>query len=165
MGLCTEAVLPYEFADAADQFVDRLSKLQAPGESIGLGGALESARDFREAAITFDATTAAWRGRYTNDAALDDAPAAHLNEAMKRVNRLLIPLASTAKGTYGHDPYGYTPQGSMIPVLHDVPQLAGLPEGETRWILETELVRARNLVADTMIDAAAIMREAGEGVA
>ena len=84
---------------------------------------------------------------------------------MKRVNRLLIPLASTAKGTYGHDPYGYTPQGSMIPVLYDVPQLAGLPEGETRWILETELVRARNLVADTMIDAAATLREAREGIA
>ena len=164
-GLCTEAVLPCEFVDAADQFVDRLSDLQAPGECIGLGGALESARDFREAAITFDATAAAWRDRYKKDPALDDAPAAHLNEAMKRVNRLLIPLASTAKGTYGHDPYGYTPQGSMIPVLYDVPQLAGLPEGETRWILETELVRARNLVADTMIDAAATLREAREGIA
>jgi len=79
---------------------------------------------------------------------------------MKRVNRLLIPLASTAKRTYGHDPYGYTPQGSMIPVLHDVPLLADLPEGETRWMLETELVRARNLVSDTLADAAITLREA-----
>ena len=164
-GLCTEAVLPYYFADAANQFVDRLSDLQAPGESIGLDGALESARDFREAAVTFDATAAEWHARYASDAGLDDAPAAKLNEAMKRVNRLLIPLASTEKGTYGHDPYGYTPQGSMIPVLHDVPLLAELAEGETRWMLETELVRARNLVADTMTDAAAVLREAGEGIA
>ncbi len=158
-GLCTQAVLPYDFTDAADQFVDRLSDLQEPGQSIGLDGALESARDFREAATMFDAAAEDWRGRYGKDATVDDAPAAALNEAMKRVNRLLIPLASTAKGSYGHDPYGYTPQGSMIPVLYDVPELADMPDGEDRWMLETELVRARNLVADTMTDAAATLRE------
>ncbi|NKB57650.1 MAG: M28 family peptidase [Alphaproteobacteria bacterium] len=159
-GLCTETVLPFEFTDAADQFVDRLVELQKPGQSIGLDGALQRARDFQNAANAFDTATDVWRGRYTQDATRDDAPAHVLNETMKRVNRLLIPLASTAKGTYGHDPYGYTPQGSMIPVLHDVPQLNGLPEDETRWMLETELVRARNLVADTMTDATAALRDA-----
>lgn len=159
-GLCTETVLPFTFTAAADQFVERLSALQEPGKSIGLDGAFHRARDFCDAAKAFDTTTEGWRDRYTKDAALDDAPAEILNEAMKRVNRLLIPLASTAKGTYGHDPYGYTPQGSMIPVLHDVPLLADLPAGETRWMLETELVRARNLVSDTLTDAAITLREA-----
>jgi len=49
-------------------------------------------------------------------------------------------------------PYGYTPQGSMIPSLYDVPRFAKLPDGEARWMLETQLVRARNRVADALDD-------------
>ena len=71
---------------------------------------------------------------------------------MKRLSRALVPLASTAKGAYGHDPYGYTPQGTMIPSLYDVPRFAKLDEGEERWMLETQLVRDRNRVADALDD-------------
>jgi len=71
---------------------------------------------------------------------------------MKRLSRALVPLASTAKGAYGHDPYGYTPQGTMIPSLYDLPRLAKTAEGEERWMLETQLVRARNRIADVLDD-------------
>ena len=71
---------------------------------------------------------------------------------MKRLSRTLVPLASTSKGTYGHDPYGYTPQGSMIPTLYDVPRYAKLGDGEERWMLETQLVRDRNRIADALMD-------------
>jgi hypothetical protein len=40
----------------------------------------------------------------------------------------------------------------MIPSLFDAPRLATLPEGEERWMLETQLVRARNHVADALDD-------------
>jgi hypothetical protein len=59
------------------------------------------------------------------------------------------------KGAYGHDPYGFTPQGSMIPGLHDLPSLARLDEGEPRWLLETQLMRERNRVMDGLADAEA----------
>jgi hypothetical protein len=71
---------------------------------------------------------------------------------MKRLSSALVPLASTAKGTYGHDPYGYTPQGSMIPSLFDTPRYAKLGDGEERWMLETQLVRDRNRIADVLDD-------------
>ena len=71
---------------------------------------------------------------------------------MKRLSRALVPLASTSKGAYGHDPYGYTPQGSMIPTLYDVPRYAKLKDGEARWMLETQLVRDRNRIADALED-------------
>ena len=71
---------------------------------------------------------------------------------MKRLSRALVPLASTAKGAYGHDPYGYTPQGTMIPSLFDVPRYAKLGDGEARWMLETQLVRDRNRIADALDD-------------
>ena len=78
---------------------------------------------------------------------------------MKRLSRALVPLASTAKGTYGHDPYGYTPQGTMIPSLYDAMRYAKLPDGEERWMLETQLVRDRNRVTDVLGDATKLIEE------
>ena len=84
--------------------------------------------------------------------AKDEAAADILNACMKRLSRTLVPLASTAKGAYGHDPYGYTPQGTMIPSLFDVPRYAKLGDGEEKWMLETQLVRDRNRIADALGD-------------
>jgi hypothetical protein len=78
---------------------------------------------------------------------------------MKRLGRLLIPLESTAIGTYGHDPYGLTSQTTMIPCLYDVPRLERLPQAEERWMLETKLVRQRNRVADALGDACALIEQ------
>jgi hypothetical protein len=161
--LCTSVVLPFEFVGVADQFIERLDALRLdalrldalrqPGDGIGLDGALERAREFRAAAARLDAAAETWRARYASGATRDEAPASALNECMKRLSRRLVPLASTSRGTYGQDPYGYTPQGTMIPALYDVPRLAGLaPDSEERWMLETQLVRARNRVADALDD-------------
>jgi hypothetical protein len=154
--LCTAPVLPFEFVSAADQFIERLGALEGAGAPVGLGGALERARQFRDAAQRLDATAERWRARYAAGGLADEASAEALNACLKRLSRLLVPLASTAKGSYGHDPYGYTPQGSMIPSLYDVPRLPKL-EGEARWTLETKLVRERNRVADALDDARALI--------
>ncbi|MBI3068751.1 MAG: hypothetical protein HYY79_07750, partial [Betaproteobacteria bacterium] len=59
---------------------------------------------------------------------------------------------------YGHDPYGYTPQATMIPCLYDVPWLARLAaDSEQRWMLETQLVRERNRVSDALAAACALI--------
>ena len=70
------------------------------------------------------------------------------------MSRLLLPIASTAKGTYGHDSFSYTPQSTIIPCLYDVAKLARMPDaGPSRWQLETQLVRDRNRVSDALVDA------------
>lgn len=149
--LCTAPVLPFEFVTAADMFVERLDTLKAGAEGVGLAGAADRARSFKASAERLEAAAAQWRKRYA-DGTRDDAPAAALNACMKRLSRALVPLASTAKGAYGHDPYGYTPQGSMIPSLYDTPRYARMADGEARWMLEIELVRHRNRVADALED-------------
>jgi hypothetical protein len=151
--LLTTPVLPYTYGPVAEQFVARLDELAAAGASVGLDGARGRAAEFRAAAARFDAAADRWRERYGRDGLEDDEPAERLNACIKRLGRLLIPLESTAIGTYGHDPYGLTAQTTMIPCLHDVPRLAALPEGEERWMLETKLVRQRNRVADALGDA------------
>ena len=66
---------------------------------------------------------------------------------------------SSAIGKYGHDPYGFTPQTTMIPALYDLAALSKLADGEQRWMLETKAVRDRNRVADTLADASAIIED------
>jgi hypothetical protein len=148
--LCTALVLPFSFVETADQFAERLTALARAGDGIGLAGAIERALAFRAAAQRLDEAAALWRGRK------DEAVAEMLNTCMKRLSRTLVPLASTAQGSYGHDPYGYTPQGTMIPSLFDVPRLGKL-EGEARWMLETQLIRDRNRVADALDDCRALI--------
>lgn len=150
--LCTAIVLPYRFTGVADAFIERLEGFGAAGEPVGLGSAVGAGRDFRASAVRLDEASGAWRKRYAEGHA-DESAADRLNACMKRLSRRLIPLASTAKGTYGQDVYGYTPQGTMIPSLFDVPDLDKLPDGEARWMLETKLVRERNRVADALVDA------------
>jgi Peptidase family M28 len=151
-GLCTAAVLPFEFVTPADQFVERLEGLRKLGDTINLAETIETAKAFRAAALALDEVAQSWRDRYARNETNDETAAAILNGCFKRLSRALVPLASTAKGSYGHDPYGYTPQVSMIPSLFDLQKLAALPDGEERWMLETALVRSRNRVADGLTD-------------
>ena len=150
--LCTAVVLPFEYVSVADAFIERLDELKAGAEGIGLAGASDAARDFKASAEKLEAVAGDWRQRYAAAKTADEAPAERLNACMKRLSRALVPLASTSKGAYGHDPYGYTPQGSMIPTLYDVPRYAKLGDGEERWMLETQLVRDRNRIADALGD-------------
>jgi hypothetical protein len=156
--LCTAIVLPFEYGSVADQFIERLDQLKPGAESAGLASAAERARAFKTAAERLDATAEEWRARYAKGEK-NEAPAEVLNACMKRLSRMLVPLASTAKGTYGHDPYGYTPQGTMIPSLFDVQAFARMKDGEERWMLETQLVRARNRIADTLEDGRRLIGE------
>lgn len=150
--LCTATVLPFEFVSVADQFIARLSELSAGADAIGLAGTVGRAAAFKAAAERLEGVAEDWRARYATRKVTDEAPAKVLNSCMKRLSRTLVPLASTAKGTYGHDPYGYTPQGTMVPSLYDVPRYTKMPDGEARWMLETQLVRERNRIADALDD-------------
>lgn len=153
--LCTADILPFDFTAVAGEFAQRLGQLAPAGGEIGLPGAVERAAAFQAAAARLDGATAAWRARYAGGHA-DPATADRLNACLKGLSRLLLPVASTSKGAYAHDPYGLTAQGSMLPSLFELPQLAGL-QGEARWTLETQLVRERNRVADALGDAAALI--------
>ncbi|MSO76714.1 MAG: M28 family peptidase [Alphaproteobacteria bacterium] len=155
--LATDPVLPFEFVGVADQFIERLVALLPAGRAIGLEGALGRAREFREAASRLDNAVTSWRERYRTQPDADETAAKRLNECMKRLSRLLVPMQSTVKGTYGQDPYGLTAQTTMIPCLYDVPGLADLADGEARWMLETQLVRERNRVADALGDACGVI--------
>jgi Peptidase family M28 len=157
--LTTAPVLPFRFAPVAEQVIARLEQFKEPGRAVGIEGAQAAARAFAEAASKIDTAAASEAERFKGGRGSEPA-ALLLNGAMKRLSRILVPLQSTAIGSYGHDPYGYTPQTTMIPCLYDLTELAALSDGEQRWMLETKLVRARNRVADALQDSAAIIHDA-----
>src|SRR6185436_5670838 len=142
-----------------EQIIQRLKELDGAGAAVGLHGVLNSAEKFLQAARRLDDATASANAGFVAGKGSDDQ-ARILNGAMKRLSRLLVPLMSSAIGKYGHDPYGFTPQTTMLPALYDLARLAKLPEGEERWMLETKAVRDRNRVADTLADATAIIEDA-----
>jgi hypothetical protein len=157
--LCTSPVLPIEFVSVADQFKARIAELRRPearsgGQPVRACRSLELARRLDEAAKRWDA-------RYRADATLGSGPADLLNTCIKRLSRVLLPIASTVKGTYGHDTFSFTPQSTVIPCLFDVPKLARMPSsGPERWQLETQLVRDRNRVSDALVDARLLVEDA-----
>lgn len=157
--LATAPVLPFRFVPVAEQVIGRLEEFKGPGSTVGLDGAQARARQFAEAAARIDSMATMEAEKFKGGRGSEQA-ALLLNRTMKRLSRILVPLQSTAIGTYGHDPYGYTPQTTMIPCLYDLTELAKLPDGEQRWMLETRMVRARNRVADALEDSSALIDDA-----
>ena len=158
--LCTAPVLPYEFVTVADELVSRLQALLPTGAAVGLEGTLAQARRFRASALELENAAQALRLRDDQQSADFESQARAVNRCLKRLSRMLIPIQSTAIGTYGHDMYGYTPQGTVIPSLYDIGRLGRTPPATPdRWMLETALVRERNRVTDALADAVALIAD------
>ncbi len=156
--LCTAPVLPFTYVPVAEQVIKRLQELAPVGASVGIEGVLACAQAFATSAQKLDAAAARARAAFEAGKGNEDT-ARLINRAMKRISRLLVPLMSSAIGKYGHDPYGYTPQNTVIPALYDVARVSKLEQGEERWMLETKSVRDRNRVSDALADAIAIVED------
>ena len=155
--LCTAPVLPFTYGPVAEQIQKRLQELEKAGAPF-LEPLFEKTKIFREKAERLDRAAADATAAFAAGKG-NEAHAKLLNRAMKRVSRIVVPLMSSAIGKYGHDPYGYTPQTTMIPALYDLAQLPKAKEGEDKWMLETKAVRDRNRVADALADAADIIED------
>ena len=152
--LCTSPVLPYEFISVADQFIRRLGDLLPSAAGLGIEGTVSRAESFRRKAEELDSVAKYWNGKAVKAEAGTEPAVKAINECLKKLSRILIPVASTEKGTYGHDTYSYTPQSTVIPALYDVTQFGAIKEnGPEKWQLATKLMRQRNRVTDALIEA------------
>jgi hypothetical protein len=152
--LCTAPVLPFEFVSVAEQFKARVGELAVVGSSVGVDTLGEHTEAFEAAARQLDERAKYCNSKYRAGGTTDSREAELLNACMKRLSRVLLPVASTVKGTYGHDTFSFTPQSTVIPCLYDVAKLARMARsGPERWQLETQLVRDRNRVSDALVDA------------
>jgi hypothetical protein len=161
--LTTAPILPFDFTAVAQQFAQRLEELAGrdSDDVLRLSDVAVRAREIERRVGRLDACAGAWRSRYRDSDRDAERAAAVLNGCMKQLSNRLIPIQSTVKGVYGHDPYGYTPQLTAIPCLYETEEMLALPDGvEARIMLETHLRRQRNRVADAIAEASAAVDDA-----
>jgi hypothetical protein len=161
--LCTAPVLPFTYVPVAEQVIKRLNELKAAPAEFNLDGLKQGARNLLEAAKKFDAAVATLSAEFAAGNG-DEQQAARLNRAMKRISRLLVPLMSSSIGKYGHDPYSFTPQSTLIPALYELDEVAAMGAGEDKWMLETKATRDRNRVSDALKESIEVMADAMKAV-
>lgn len=158
--LCTAPILPFDFTAVAQQFATRLEDLAGRDREnrLGLAEVAARSRELERSIVRLDEAASRWRNRYRAQDADSQRAAALVNRCLKRLSNMLIPIQSTVKGVYGHDPYGFTPQLSAIPCLYDVAGWLDAPdEDEASLLLGTDLRRQRNRVADAVDDACEVV--------
>ena len=152
--LCTAMVLPFEFVGVADQFIERLAELRQGRRCDRPRGRAASRAGFPRRRRRLDETAQAWRTRYasgdvrmtrqrTSSTRAASACRAHWYRFCRYGARHIWPRRLRLHATGNDDP---------------VPQRCATPSGklaadsEARWMLETQLIRERNRVADTLGD-------------
>jgi hypothetical protein len=156
--LCTAPVLPFTYVPVAEQIIKRLDELKSSAGDFDVEGLKKTARELLQAATSFDALAAKVSAGFAAGKG-DEQQATMLNRAMKRISRLLVPLMSSSIGKYGHDPYSFTPQSTLMPALYDLEKVAALPSGEDKWMRETKATRDRNRVSDTLKESIEVMSD------
>jgi hypothetical protein len=165
-GLLTQPLLPFDYRPLAGRFAERLSGFAAYDvPDIDMAGVVARARDFEVFADALATRRAACAARAEAGSDMS-AESDLLNGAMIQLSRILVPVASTAVGSYGQDRYGHVWQTQMIPALVPYPQLASYPRDSEAFLTWwTAMVRARNRVADALEQANAVTRRALEAIA
>lgn len=155
--LCTAPILPFEFVSVADSFSARLIELNSSRIDLGIAEALKLTDEFRSAAVLLESSV---QQQQQVDRSSEDAGKAAdlLNACLKSLSRILVPVDGTLRGAYVPDPYGLEQHSKPLPGLFEVPELDRLSgNSEGFWMLETQLLRERNRVADALVDARSLI--------
>ena len=130
--------------------VERVNELAPQGEPVKLASVVQVANEALAAAERLDAAVDAWRQNADVPKDIEQT----VNNTLKGLSRILVPLGGTVVGTYGHDAYGLAAQSTLLPGLYDLPRMNSLPaQAEEREMLFRELIRQRNRLADSMREA------------
>lgn len=140
--MCTSPILPFNYADVAENLKGRIGEIDS---QYALDLPVEA---FCDAA-------AAFMDR------IENAPEAHaerINHTLKRLGRILSPAFETFGGRYDQDRVAHPALKAPIPSLHELPSYHAMPEGdEQRYLMETEFLRTRNQLSDTLRRATEVM--------
>ncbi len=153
--LCMLPVLPYKVASAVSWMIESLNELAyKSGKSLDIIDLIEKAEKLAESAIFLDEATQSLADRVKD---VEPNKIRQVNEGLMGVSRVLNPVNYTLHGRYDQDHYG-AEYIKPIPVLQPIAELALLnPDTGNYKALRTKLVKARNLVSDSLVEAAWIV--------
>lgn len=143
--LLASIVPPLDFSETARELVEALEERQhAAGDALDLSVCLVRARAFESRARMLI-------GPPAEDGAATDRRC----EQLRRLSRLLTPLAYTRGDRFAHDPALPQP---LLPALADATRLREV-DGDARRFLASRLVREANRVAHTLALALNVLDE------
>ncbi len=143
--LVTEDVLPLDYAASAADIRQNLDSLaQAAGGRFDLTPAISEAARLESLCR-----------RLSDAARTAGVRAPHINECLRQLGRILIPVTYTRAGPHAHDPALEVP---FLPKLQPVRQLTALSKGsDGEKFLLVDLIRARSEVTSALRRACAVV--------
>jgi hypothetical protein len=156
--LCCLPALPFDFTEPAQAMAARLRQLAVGDDLLQLEQLARRCDQFGQQAVRLKNLVIDCNAADAGSRAQPDADVHALNQAQKRLNQLLLGVESSVAERHAHDPYGLSEQATVLPGLHGSDRLATLPEGQERWVLQTDLRRARNRLSDLLEQAIETVR-------
>lgn len=146
--LLTDELLPLDFELAAAEILEELRHVQqVVGDRLDLGPALRQAEDFAGRAADLNSRIRALSA--------DGAAGERVNEVLRELSRIVVPLGYSGGDRFGHDP---ALAMGPIPALDGAVAVADLEAGSDEYLfLRSRLVREVNRVADGLRRACAVL--------
>lgn len=156
---CNSSILPFDYLQTAEEFVEVLSELQRKaGSAFDLASLLARAEQFKASAAKLSAAVDSVESMLATGKQVPKEVVTKLNRCLKKLGRSLIPVNYTYSGEFEHDLAIPIPP---MPGLQAVVQLAELdPKGDSFRFLRTELLRQGNRVAHALALATEAIAEA-----
>jgi N-acetylated-alpha-linked acidic dipeptidase len=148
-------VHPFDFAATAEELAARIRSYdEAAGVGFDLRPALEEAEALREDLVRFREEIEA-----LGDAEAGDERVREVNEKIRRLARILVPINFSRRGKFWHDPALDVPP---LPDLSPATRLRDLEEGShERRVTLTHLTRGRNRVVWALREARRTVAQGG----
>ena len=159
--LCTLSLLPFNYAATVAEIERRLKELQtrASGQ-FDVTALIDKARSLKDSITRLNRETERLRKRIKAKAAKERI--AGINETLKMLGRLLIPINYSKVGPFDHDLAVPIPP---LPLLDRIDDLAKLkPESDEFQFLATRLRRESNKVAHALHEAEKITTKTIKGL-
>lgn len=168
--LACQPVLPLDYRPVAERLGKALAPLAAAGSAslIDLGAVKREADECLAAMGRLERA----RAKLAQETSGAGAPPVdrplpaevkRVNEALKKLGRILSPVAYTVKGKYAQDPYGLSDATADIPPFGGVRSfLKADPRSEEGRLLWAQSLRERNALSDALRTATEVADAAAE---
>lgn len=134
--MCMRPILPFNYADVAENLKDRIVQVD---QHYAMDLPVDAFCDAAESLMK----------RISDEPNPVDPD--RFNHTLKRLSRILMPVFETFGGRYDQDRVAHPALSSPIPILHELQDYLDLPEeDEQRHLMDTELLRGRNQLSDTL---------------
>jgi len=150
--LCSSPLLPFDYSATVNEIEHKLSELQTQARDLfDLTPLIEKAKTLKELVVRLNGQTDALRKGIESGASPDSGTIARINETIKLLGRLLVPINYSKVGPFDQDLAVPIPAVPVLDPIKDLPKLK--PTSDEYRFLQTRLRRESNKVSYAFLQA------------